>query len=81
MEYEGDGDTNYGWNTWIDSKKLGKKHGGIGNQRKNWNQPGPRNSQDRQEYTEVSLKTEEAVHHSDHSDIPPANSGVKNFQG
>ena len=35
MEHESDGDTNWSWCTWNGSQELGKKTGGIGDQRLN----------------------------------------------
>ena len=39
VEHKADGDTNCSWYTRNYSQMLGKKTGGIGNQRKNWDHP------------------------------------------
>ena len=36
VKHEGDSDANGGWCTWNGPKRLGRKLGGIENQRKNW---------------------------------------------
>ena len=35
VEHEDDGDTNCGWCSWDSPQRLGRKIGGIGNQKKN----------------------------------------------
>ena len=41
-EHEYEGDTNCNWYTWNGPKGFGRKTGGTGNQRKNWDYPNQR---------------------------------------
>ena len=75
MEHEGDGDTNCDWHTWNGPKflKRGQKEMKIEEQIETIQTPA--------RIQEESGISEETCFHLDFTEIPTANTGVKNSQG
>ena len=77
-EHEGDGDTNCGWCTGNNPQRIAEGTGRLGNKR---------TSRDRPDYSIIKTvqntekRHEETCCHSNFSEKPSANAGVKNSQG